>query len=167
MTDSHNYGVYDIVVDGAHRYFASYLPHDIGFTAGLSPQAIIGEFTHGPDELTPEAFQQNSHFMQFMADVIGKHASDCPGLIEVIEREQNGFVYILDERTQTPGEDVPPEDIIGGLEIENGEVLEFHGSQDYRILTEDGFMKLNGWLQERLIEELIAIADGDDGTQPE
>ena len=167
MTDPHNYYVYDIVINGSHRYFASFLPHDTGFTAGLSPQAIIGEFTRGPDEQTPDAFQQNPQFIQFIADVIGKHASACPGLIEAIEREQNGFVYILDERTPTPGEEVPPEDVIGGLEIENGEVLQFHGSQNYRILTEDGFMQLNGWLKERLIEELIVIADGDGGTQRE
>ena len=120
MTNSDGYCIYETVVDGRHRYFASLLPHDTGFDPGLPSEAIVGEFTHGPETLTPEAFQQNSQFIQFMAHAISKHAPLCPGLIAESQRQQNGFVYILDKRTPTPDEGVPPEGIIGGVEIENG-----------------------------------------------
>jgi hypothetical protein len=158
MTSPDGYYIYDTVIDGRHRYFASPLPHDTGFTDGLPSEAIMGEFTQGPDSLTPETFQQNNPFIQFLASVIGKHANACPGLIAETERQQNGFVYILDKRTPTPDDAVPPEDILGGVEIHNGQMLRFHGSPNYRILTNQGFMQLDDWLKDRLIEELVALA---------
>ena len=167
MTDADGYYIYDTVVDGSHRYFASLLPHDTGFSAGLPSEAIVGEFTRGPETLTPEAFQQNPQFIKFMAYAIGRHAQSCPGLIAEAQRQQNGFVYILDKRTPTPDDGVPPEDIIGGVEIENGEMLRFHGSPNYRILTADGFMQLDSWLKDRLVEELVAVAAGDGNADTE
>ncbi len=160
MTGTDGYYIYDTVVEGRHRYFASLLPHDRGFTTGLPSEAIIGEFTSGPETLTPNAFQQNPEFITFMAYAIGKHASTCPGLIAETRRQQNGFVYILDNRTPTPDDAVPPEDIIGGVEIANGKMLRFHGSPNYQLLTDNGFMQLDPWLKNRLIEELVAIATG-------
>ena len=43
----------------------------------------------------------------------------------------------------------------------------FHGSPNYRILTTDGFMQLDPWLKDRLVEELVAIATGDGNTETE
>ena len=165
MTDTDGYYIYDTVVDGSHRYFATLLSHETGFAAGLPPEAIIGEFTRGPETLTPDSFQQNQQFIQFMAYAIGKHAASCPGLIAEAQRQQNGFVYILDNRTPNPDDGVPPEDIIGGVEIENGQMIRFHGSPNYRILTQDGFMQLDPWLKDRLVDELVAIATGNGGTE--
>src|SRR6185295_5805288 len=106
---------------------------------------IMGEFTCGPETLTPDAFQQNPQFIRFMAVAIGKHCAGCPGLIAETQRQQNGFVYILDKRTPTPDDGVPPEDIVGGVEIQDGQMIRFHGSPNYRILTANGFMQLDGW----------------------
>jgi hypothetical protein len=167
MTDSDGYYIYDTVIDGQRRYFATLLPHDTGFESGLPSEAIMGELTDGPHTLTPDAFQQNERFIQFLAFVIGKHAIGCPGLVAETQRQQNGFVYILDKRTPTPDGAVPPEDIIGGVEIESGQMLRFHGSPNYRILTADGFMQLDSWLKDRLIEELVVIATGDRDVKPE
>lgn len=55
----------------------------------------------------PETFRQNSKFIQFMADAIGKHALTNPALIAEV-RQPNGFVYILDKRTPTPEDRVGP-----------------------------------------------------------
>lgn len=161
MNESVGYYIYDTVIDGHHRYFATLLPHDTGFMSGLPSEAIMGELTAGPDSLTPDAFQQNPQFLRFMAYVIGKHASSCPGLIAETHRQQNGFVFILDNRTPTPHDAVPAEDIIGGVEIEKGRMLRFHGSPNYRVLTDRGFMQLDPWLRDRLGEELISIATKD------
>ncbi|MCA9178123.1 MAG: hypothetical protein KDB14_26850 [Planctomycetales bacterium] len=167
MTDPDGYYIYDTVSDGTHRYFATLLPHDTGFKSGLPSEAIMGEFTNGLEELTPDAFTQNPLFIKFLAFVIGKHATECPGLIAEAQRQQNGFVYILDKRTPTPDGTVPPEDIIGGVEIANDEMIRFHGSPNYRILTDDGFMQLDGWLKDRLIDELLVVANDTGETQSE
>ena len=159
VSESDDFYIYDTVIDGTPRYFATLLPHDTGFASGLPSEAIMGEFTNGPEELTPNAFQQNSVFIKFLAYVIGKYAAECPGLIAEAQRQQNGFVYILDKRTPTPDGAVPPEDILGGVEIVDGRMIRFHGSPNYRILTNDGYMQLDSWLKDRLIDELVAVAN--------
>jgi hypothetical protein len=149
--------VYDTINDGTHRYFASPLPHEYGFATGLPPEAVMGELTNGPDTITPKSFEQNPQFLQFLAAVLGKHSVDCPGLIAETERQQTGYVYILDQRPPTPDDGVPPEDIIGAVEIERGRMLRFHASPNYRLLTKNGFMQLDDWLHERLVAELVAL----------
>lgn len=166
MTDSGDYNIYVAVINGQHRHLVSLLPEDIVFKSGLPPEAIMGTLTDGPHTVTPEAFQQNERFIQFLAFVIAKHAADCPGLIAEAQQQPNGYVYILDKRTPTPQGAVPPEDIIGGVEIENGQMLRFHGLPTYRILTSNGFMQLDSWFKARLIEELVAVATRDRNIKP-
>ena len=104
--------VYEISAedDGERHYYVSPLSHERGFKVGLRPEAIMGELTDGPENSTPDHFKQNAVFIQFLAWVSGKHASKCPGLIAETKRQQNGFVYIIiDKRTPTPGDAVPPE----------------------------------------------------------
>ncbi|QDT44722.1 hypothetical protein Pan241w_48380 [Gimesia alba] len=157
QSDSKVY-IYNTVDGEMHHYYVSPLSHDLGFTTGLPSEAIMGELTNGPENITPEFFQQNTQFLEFLAGVIGKHAIHCPGLIAETERQQNGYVFILDRRTPTPEDGVPPEDIIGYVEIKNGQMLQFHSSPNYRIFTKDGFMKLERWMHERLLEELKIVA---------
>ena len=143
--------------DGEPHYYVSPLSHEHGFKVGLRTEAIMGELTDGPENITHDHFKQNTVFIQFLAWVIGKHSNACPGLIAETERQQDGYVYILDQRTPTPDDGVSPEDIIGGVEIQHGKMLRFHASPKYQILTNDGFMQLERFLHERLIEELLAL----------
>ena len=151
--------VYDINAeqDGESHYYVSPLSHEHGFNLGLRSEAIMGELTEGPENITPDHFKQNTVFIQFLGWVIGKHASQCPVLVAETKRQQNGFVYILDKRTPTQDDAVPPQDIIGCVEIQDGQMLRFRGSPNYRVFTDDGFIQLDGWLRERLIEELVAL----------
>lgn len=165
MQNTDPYYLYDTVVDGRHRYFASLLPPNSGFAEGLPGEAIMGEFTRGPGDLTPDAFQQNTQFLQFMAFVISKHCSACPGLMAETQRQQNGYVYILDKRTPTPDDAVPPEDIIGGVEIQDGQMIRYHGSPNYQLITSNGFMQLDDWIKDRVVEELEQIAKGGENVK--
>ena len=153
--------LYDVTGDhsGEHHYYVSPLPNEYGFSHGLRTEAIMGELTDGPQNITPDHFKQNAVFVSFLGSIIAKHASQCPGLVAEIKRQQNGVVCILDRRTPAPDDAVPPEDIIGGVEIQNSQILQFHGSPHYQVFTKDGFMQLDGWLRERLVEELIALSD--------
>jgi hypothetical protein len=159
MKPTDDYFIYATDMDGTVRYLATMLPHDTVFATGLPSEAILGEFTNGPEDLSPIAFQQNQLFIKFLSYVIGKHAKECPGLLAETRRQKDGFVYILDNRTPTPDGTVPPEDIIGAMEIANGQMIRYHGSLNYRLLTTDGFMQLEAWLKDRLIEELFIIAN--------
>lgn len=143
--------------DGVLHHYVSPLSHEHGFKVGLRSEAIMGELTDGPNDITHDHFKQNTVFIKFLAWVIGKHSNACPRLIEETERQQDGYVYILDQRTPTPDDGVPSEDIIGGVEIQDGEMLHYHASPKYQILTKDGFMQLDQFLLDRLIEELLAL----------
>jgi len=72
-------------------------------------------------------------------------------------RLHNGFVSILDLRTPTPNDAVPPEDIIGAVEVHEGQLGHFHGSPNYRIFAQNGLMTLDPWLHAKLMEELMAV----------
>jgi hypothetical protein len=53
----------------------------------------------------------------------------------------NGWVYIIDQRTPTPGGQVPPEDIIGAFEVKDGDILpgSYRASPNHMILSPNGF----------------------------
>jgi len=145
--------------DGQFHYYVSPLSHEHRGTSGLPPEAIMGELTGGPERIAPEYFKHNVVFVEFLWWVIAKHAANCPDLVAAAKRQQDGHVYILDGRTPTPEGDVPLEDIIGAVKIENGRLLSFQGMPDHRLLTKDGLMQLDSWMHERLVEELVALLE--------
>ena len=165
MIDLRDYFIYDTVVDGRQRYYVSPLTNEVTFEFGLPSEAIMGELVDGPDQISAEHFEQNPLLVKFLAGVIATHGKNCPGLVAETERQQNGFVYILDERYSSPDGSVPPEDIVGGMEISNGTMLRFHSSPKYRILTKNGFMKIDSWLIKKLTEELIILAQAQDKSK--
>lgn len=151
--------IYEVEHDGECHYYVSPLPYEHGFGSGLRPEAIMGELTNGPEEVTLDHFNHSPAFLQFLARVIGKRMSEWPGLIAEVQRQQNGFVYLIDKRTLTPNDAVPPEDIIGGIEIRAGQMLRFHSNPSYRMFTENGFMHLDDWMRERLLEEIVTLSE--------
>lgn len=93
---------------GQYEYYVSFVPHDFVFQRGLPSEAIMGRLIDGPDLFEPEHFRTNARFLEFLHDVIARHAANCPGLIAEAQRQKEGLVYIIDARTQTPKEEVPP-----------------------------------------------------------
>lgn len=161
--------VYEVASGPAResRYFVSPLPNEHVFQHGLPDVAIMGELSEGPEQMVPEKFKQNSAFVRFLGWVITKHSASCPGLLAEAKRQQNGYVYILDLRTPTPDDAVPPEDIIGGVEVKDGELVRFHVSPNYRLFTKDGFMRLDAWIHDRLLEELMSLPSQGNGNERE
>jgi len=119
----------------------------------------MGKLVDGPDLFDAEHFAPNVRFIEFLQDVIARHAANCPGLVAEAKRQQEGYVYIFDARTPTPGEAVPPEDIIGAVGVQGGAVTGYQGNPNYQIFTASGLMKLDSWFQSRLLEEITRIVD--------
>jgi hypothetical protein len=93
-------------------------------------------------------------FLEFLHDVIARHAANCPGLIAGAQYQKEGFVHIIDARTETPKGEVPPEDIIGAVEIQNGSVSAYQGNPNYQVFTASGLLKLDPWFRSKLLEEI-------------
>ncbi len=123
---------------------------------GLSEQAIVGAFDELVEAgtLPPERFVQNPGFVRVLHSVIKEHAPTSPALRREAERLGQGWVYVIDRRCATPGDRVPPEDVLGVFAVRSGAALpaSYTPSPNYRLLTQRGFFQL----EEHLVPHLLA-----------
>lgn len=151
---------------GDHEHYVSPVPPELASRHGLPPEAILGKLTDGPDSFDVRHFTPNPRFVPFLHWVLAKHAARCPGLRAAVDRRPDGQVRIVDRRADAPDGAVPPQDLIGTIEVRAGEMIRYHGNPDYRSFTRDGVMRLDPWLRSRLLEEIEALggAAGRDTT---
>ncbi|CAN5437002.1 hypothetical protein BH11MYX1_BH11MYX1_48750 [soil metagenome] len=157
--------VFDVVgKDGARHFYLSPLtPEDVRTIGSLPGEGIMGELLNGERpaadaKLDPAQFRPNPVFLTFLSGVFAQYGHQAPGFAAAAQAQQSGYIYIIDARTATPRGQVPPEDILGGIEISNGAPVRYHASGSYRTLTERGVMRLHPWMHTKLIEELRKLA---------
>jgi hypothetical protein len=160
MTESSVCVVNVVTPEGAKDYVAL-TSANAAFSGGLVPEAILGILKRPliPEEpITPDIFIPNSVFSKFLADVIARYGPEDADLQAEAARIGQGSVVLVDCRTPTPEGPVPPEDIIGVFQVEDGKVLpgSYLASPNHKLLTTDGFFRLNRVLTERLQQELTA-----------
>jgi hypothetical protein len=144
--------------DGKVAYVTLASPEDAG-RRGLVSQEIIGQLLdaqRADDLFAPDNFARNRVFVDFLHEVIRKHGLSVPNLIAAARKQADGWVYIIDGRTPTPEGPVPPEDILGGFEVSQGEVVpdSYRANPNHRLLSQHGFFQLDPVLQARLLDEL-------------
>jgi hypothetical protein len=106
--------------------YVTCLPHEHMFAHGLPPEAIVGVLLRPlePGEaITPAVFARNRIFVDFMHEAIARRGPGLPGLIAEAQRQGNGWIYIIDQRTPDPKGRIPPEDIVGGFAVEGGQIV--------------------------------------------
>ena len=157
-------GVITVATPDGMKDYVALTSAATAFSAGLLPEAILGVLKrplHDGGTITPDNFIPNSVCAKFLAHVIAKHGPQDPELQAEAARVGKGYVILVDQRTPTPQEPVPPEDILGAFEIKDGKVPatdSYRASPNYKLLTKDGFFKLNRTLMARWQEELAALA---------
>ena len=148
--------------DGNLQTVVSVLPQDHAFEKGLVGEAIVGVLLTPLGQggkLEPDNFARNSAFVEFLHRFIARHAPSDPELRDAARRQGSGHLFILDARTPTLEGTVPPEDIIGAFEVENGEIVaaSYQPNSRHLILSEAGFFKLSPQLMGLLRKELEAL----------
>jgi hypothetical protein len=143
---------------GSHD-LVSLLSSDTVFEYGLVGDAIVGECIHlleEDDQVTTANFRPNRAFVRLLHDVIARQAPLLPGLQADARRQRTGWVYVIDARTATPDGHVPPQDVIGGFEVHDGEVVpdSYRPNGNHQLLTEDGLFGLDPVLHEKLMERI-------------
>ncbi len=133
------------------------------FEHGLQPEAIVGVLVRplqDGEQISPDNFARNRVFVDFMHSVIARRGPELPGLIAEANRQGEGWVCVVDQRTPAPQGAVPPEDIVGVFEIRNGQVAvgSYRASPNHVIFSANGFFFLGAELQPCLIEDLVALA---------
>ena len=97
-------------------------PKEVQSLGGLPNEAIAG-FIHG-EEAPSQTFRPNPRFTEFLHEVIRWTAPSDPDFRSTAREQVNGWVYIIDLRTpEGPQGRVPPEDIIGGFQVQDGEII--------------------------------------------
>ncbi|MBD3381731.1 MAG: hypothetical protein GF404_06000 [candidate division Zixibacteria bacterium] len=142
--------------DDTTKYFVSPIPSDmLSENKGLPPECIMGQIIQDPQNFVPENFVQNKAFVDLLHEVIADNVNEYAPVKEEAEKQNEGYVYIIDARTKKPGVDVPQEDIIGAVEVKDGRIGEYKPSPNYVLYTSSGFMQLDQWFNERLFNVMV------------
>ena len=136
-------------------HYLSFIPTDYGLKHGLKPHSIVGQFLDGTERITPDNFARNPAFVEFLHQSLAEHGPNCPELIAEAERTGNGTVTIIDLRIPDFNAAIPPENIIGIFSVADGKIREYHKCPKHQLFNEHGFMKLDPWLHERLLANLM------------
>ena len=142
------------------RDYVTLVTSEIFNSRGLVPEAVVGVLSRTlelDEQITPEVFVRNRVFVEFMHDVIARHAPIDRAFQAEASRQVNGWVYVIDQRTPDPSGTVPPEDIVGGFEIVNGKLIpeSYQPNPAHRILSSKGFFDLGPTLNAVLLDEVL------------
>jgi hypothetical protein len=133
-------------------------PEEVSSLRGLPDEGIPGYFVG--DSPTTENFRPNHQFMEFLHQVIRTAAPLDPGLRATAREQRNGHVYIIDLRTpEGPMGQVPPEDIIGAFQVQNGDLIpnSYEANNLYRVFTRNGLVSLPPSLRAAFVDRLPKV----------
>jgi hypothetical protein len=116
-------------------------------------QHVVGQLVDYKGELEPHNFARNPAFLERLHGIVRATGPSLPKLVEAAQRQVQGLVFVLDGRTSNPAEGVPPEDIVGGFQAVDGQVVpgSYMPNPNYKLFTDRGFPQLDSLLIERLI----------------
>ena len=153
---SNKLNIIETTVEGVNKYYCTFVPHEHVFKYGLIDAVIIGEVEKSDSGEMDfiNTFKENSLFKKTIFNFIETEAINEPSLITEAKKQNNGWVYIIDQRTPTPEGEVPPSDIMGAFEVTNGNLGNFKANQNYQLKSDNGFtnfgealnIKMNAYL---------------------
>lgn len=153
--------MYTVNREGRECTVLSLMPLVEGFERGIPSEAILGELSTEPTEDGVEGFTPNIAFVKFMHESIATHVRSCPSLIERAKRLENGQLPLLDGRLPPEQKKVNAEDVIGLLEVEQRRIVRYIACMQHKIVSDLGVMKLDDWLYERLVSDLLKLSERD------
>lgn len=159
MSEAPRFDIYQVKKGDNNCRYASVLPPNIVQEKGLIAEAIAGEIVSDNEDTPYEGFKTNPAFVRFLQWSIAQHAGKCEAIEKQALRIQNGNIVVPDFRKPNAQGGIDPEEVIGLVEIKDGQIMKFHGSPDYEPFTEKGFLKLDAYFQERYETDLLAYID--------
>lgn len=126
---------------------------------GVVGEAILGSIagrTTSDGGIEPDGFTPNPHFVAFMQDLIAAHGPALVACRNAARAQGSGWLYVIDERTPTPGDAVPPEDILGCFRVADGEIVagSYQPNPNHRLVTARGITHPPAELRVRLAGEI-------------
>lgn len=130
----------------------------------LASQCILGSLKNNgfeDDDINLGNFYPNPTFINFLHGVIAKYGTQVSSLSAQAQKQEKGWVYIIDARCPDPQGRVLPEDIIGAFEVVNGKITSdsYKKNDKHLIFSEKGFFKLQSTLNKYLIQESLKLLE--------
>lgn len=119
---------------------------ELDSSAKLTSKAIIGFIIDSNKPIDDTNVRINPQFLDHFHKTIIFFAQFNDGIIHLVEKEQNGFIYIRDQRNK---ESEKAEDIIGSFEVKNGELIHdtYVPNPHYKLITANGGFQLQPELE--------------------
>ncbi|HQR36799.1 MAG TPA: hypothetical protein PLF26_00245 [Blastocatellia bacterium] len=151
--------LYDVETENGWVSMLAVIPPDRALAAGLPSPAVVGTVPKDAADITPANFTPNVEFSDFLNYVIGKYGADDPALQHQASEHGDGWLFMVDLRVGEDEGEIQSEDIIGAFRAENGSVVDgsYRANPKHQLLTSRGLPQLAEWLQEKLVEELLAL----------
>jgi hypothetical protein len=139
---------------------------------GIPGIAIFGALRKPLDEggeFEPDNFRENLTFVAFLHDLLAQRIFEDPGLQQEAERQQEGYVYLIDRRTTDPRGNVPWVDTIGWVTVRAGKAIagSYRRNPEHLLFTADGFFLLTPKLESVLDLELRSKCLEDEARKAE
>lgn len=126
----------------------------------LPNEAILGVVNGESSAININNFRNNKAFIDFMHNIISVEALKDQSIHESAAQQNNGWLYIIDERMSLEfGGEISPEDIIGAFEVKDGKIVSnsYQPNASYSVFSENGFIQLPHSLHQSLINALEAL----------
>ncbi len=109
------------------------------------------------NDVINDSFKPNPEFKKtlnsFCTDQLPKQTT----LHDKAKEQEEGWIYIIDQRTLDPLGNVPPDDIVGALEVKGGIILRYQENGNYKIHSEKGFINLGKSINQKFENYMLNI----------
>lgn len=154
--------LYSLGENETPRDWLALVPQEIVFTYGLAAEATIGALRNPVDAgpgiggITPENFVPSRSFNEFLHGFLATEIYRQPAAQRQAAVQGSGYLYLLDRRTPDPTGTVPPEDIMGAVQISDGRLVPgtYQRNFNHRLFTRSGFFLLDEDL-DRLLMSVV------------
>jgi hypothetical protein len=125
------------IIDYKETFLLSFINPQIDAGVKLTPKAIIGFVLNNDQPVSENNIRINPAFLNHLHKTILFFAQFNDGLINLVEQQQNGFIYVRDLRNK--GIDNAT-DIIGSFEVQHGVLMHdsYQPNPHYKPITESG-----------------------------
>lgn len=146
---------YTTKIDNVERNILSFAEPDYVFNKGLVSKSVIGYLKQTGKEVLPDNIVYNSDFVELFKRTIEIVALASDDLMKSAAQQQNGFVYIIDQRTENQNE-TKATDILGSFEVNGGRLNadSFQFNPNYQIISADGLFRLPENFEKALLNEI-------------
>jgi len=150
--------------DGKTVFYYTLLPESVVADFGLPAPLIVGVIDNPEgideplEEVVSRSLKVNSEFKRTLHAFCAEVLSKMPQLESQAKAQGNGWVYIIDKRTPNPEGEVPPQDIVGAFEINNGKIVSYQDNKKYEVNSVNGFTNFGPSINSEFESYMIELA---------